>query len=319
MGILNKLSGISELAAEHGEMVDHMLEFVHWFMLVLFVGWTIFLGVCFWKFRRAKSPRANYHGVRNHASTHVEIGVIITEVVLLLGFAYPLWGRRVEQFPQGEEVVRVRAVGEQFRWLFHYPGPDGKFGRVSGDLVTATNTVGLDMEDPNAQDDFTSVQELVLPMGRPAIVGVTSKDVIHSFSVHAMRITQDATPGLEAHVWFTPERAGEWDIVCAQLCGSNHANMRATLTVQSQADFAEWFKEKTPKAAAPAQPETGSGGQAAARPALVSPPAAAGGAAPANPDVRNPTLIPPTQPVPPDTGAPGQEAPPQGAPAGGSR
>jgi len=119
MGPLNQLMGMAELASEHGEVVDQLLEFVHWFMLILGVGWSLFIGIAIWKFRRAKNPKANHYGVHNHASTHIEVGVIITEAVLLLGFAYPLWSRRVDDFPAGEDVVRVRAVGQQFFWTFH--------------------------------------------------------------------------------------------------------------------------------------------------------------------------------------------------------
>ena len=253
MGPLNQLMGMAELASEHGEVVDQLLEFVHWFMLILGVGWCIFIGIAIWKFRRAKNPKANHYGVHNHASTHIEVGVIITEAVLLLGFAYPLWSRRVDDFPAGEDVVRVRAVGQQFFWTFHYAGADGKFGRVDPELMTANNAVGLDKEDPNAKDDFTDVNTLTLPIDKKVIVGITPKDVIHCLSIHPLRIAQDANPGSEAHVWFTAQKVGSWDIVCGQLCGSNHGIMRAQLDVIAPDKFEEWMKAKTPvPASAPA-------------------------------------------------------------------
>jgi dipeptidyl aminopeptidase/acylaminoacyl peptidase len=105
-------------------MVDHMLELVHWIMLVLFVGWSIYLTIALIRFYRKRNPRADYTGVRGHASSHIEIGVIITEIILLLGFAFPLWATQVDQFPQPD--VRVNAWAQQFSWNFHYPGPDGK-------------------------------------------------------------------------------------------------------------------------------------------------------------------------------------------------
>lgn len=252
MGILNQWLGIAELASEHGVVVDQLLEFIHWFMLILGAGWAIFIAIAIYKFRRSKNPRANHFGVRNHATTHIEFGVIITEIVLLLGFAYPLWSRRVDSFPT-DSMVKVRAVGEQFRWWFHYCGPDGKFGRHEPRLISANNPVGLDMSDPNAKDDFVDLNTLTLPLGQKAIVGVTAKDVIHNLSLVPMRISQDATPGTEAHVWFTPQKIGAWDIVCGQLCGSGHGVMRSSLEVKSPEEFAAWYKEKTPvPAAAPA-------------------------------------------------------------------
>jgi cytochrome c oxidase subunit 2 len=288
MGLLNRLTGICDLASEHGEMVDHVFEFVNWFMLILFVGWTAFLGVAIYRFRAKKNPRANYYGVRNHASTHIEVGVIITEIVLLLGFAYPLWGRRVDEFPQdGADIVRVRAVGEQFRWIFHYAGADGRFGRVDPELMSATELIGLDPADPNGKDDFTSLQELILPINRRAIIGVTSKDVIHNLHLVPMRITQDAIPGTEAHMWFVPQKVGTWDIVCGQLCGANHANMRATLEVKFEDQFDAWLKEKSP--APPAVP-------GATPPAPSPPPPAGTTPVPASPPA--PVPAPPAPPRP---------------------
>lgn len=266
MGILNQWMGIAELASEHGVVVDQLLEFVHWFMLLLGLGWAGFIAVAIYKFRRSKNPRANHFGVRNHATSHIEIGVIITEAVLLLGFAYPLWSHRVDGFPTGSNVVQVRAVGEQFRWWFHYCGPDGRFGRVDPRLVTTSNAVGLDMEDPNAKDDFTDLNTLTLPLGQKAIVGIASKDVIHNLALVPMRVAQDATPGTEAHVWFTPQRIGAWDIVCGQLCGAGHGQMKATLEIKSPADFATWYKEKTPVPAPAAAPAAQQASAAAPQP-----------------------------------------------------
>ena len=260
MGILNQWMGIADLASEHGVVVDQLLEFVHWFMLILGAGWAIFIAVALYKFRRSKNPRANHYGIQGHATTHIEVGVIITEAVLLLGFAYPLWSRRVDGFPTDSTVVRVRAVGEQYRWWFHYCGPDGKFGRVDSLLVSSTNPVGIDMADPNAKDDFTDLNTLTIPLGQKVIVGITAKDVIHNLALVPMRIAQDAIPGTEAHVWFTPQKVGAWDIVCGQLCGSGHGVMRSTLEVKSPEEFATWYKEKTPApAAVPAAQQAAAG------------------------------------------------------------
>ena len=84
---INVWLGMTQNASEHGGLVDHMLGFVHWFMLVLFIGWSTFLAIAFYKFRASKNAKADYHGVRGHATTHIEIGVCIVEAILLLGFA----------------------------------------------------------------------------------------------------------------------------------------------------------------------------------------------------------------------------------------
>ena len=245
---INDISGMHEIASRHGHVGNHMLALIHWFMLILFVGWTAFLGVILWKFRRKKAPRANYHGITSHFSTHIEIGVVIVEVVLLLGFAFPLWAKRSDKNarPVGDEVVNLRAVGEQYRWTFHYAGADNNVGMTSHELISGANPVGLDPRDPNSADDFVSVNELKVPVGRPVVIQVTSKDVIHGLAIVPMFSQQDAIPGSEIPMWFVPEKEGEWNIVCAQLCGAGHAQMVAYVEAVSSEEFDEWYAAQTP-------------------------------------------------------------------------
>lgn len=261
---LNELSGLPALASEHGEMVDHMLELVHWFMLILFLGWSAFLVVVFTKFRQKKNPNADYHGVRGHASTHIEIGVVIIEAILLLGFAFPLWAQQSVEYPAAPDVLKLRAVGEKFAWNFQYAGLDNTLGRSSMKLIDAAtgNIVGRDMKDPNGKDDFVKGAVLTIPVDRPVIIDVASKDVIHNLALVSMRMAQDAIPGVDSHVWFKPTKKGEWDIICGQLCGVGHSGMKARLNVVEQKEFDEFIKENSEaelkKAAdsTPAAPQT---------------------------------------------------------------
>lgn len=248
LGLINELIGLPELASEHGSMVDHMLEMVHWLMGVLLVGWSLFFVYCLVRFRRKKNPKASYVGVKGHASTHIEIAVVAIEAILLLGFAFPLWAVRSTEYPTGSDVVRVRAVGEQFKWTMHYPGPDGTFGMSKPELISGDNPLGRDPEDPNGKDDFV-YNKLVLAKDRECIVTVTSKDVIHSLSMHPMRMAQDAIPGTVADMWFKPIKTGSWETVCAQLCGTGHARMVGYMEVKTQEDFDAWYKESTPSTA----------------------------------------------------------------------
>ena len=245
LALLNEWIGLPERAAEHAEMVDHMMEFVHWFMAILFVGWSVYLCIAFTKFRKARNPKADYGGVKGHASTHVEIGVIIVEAVLLLGFAFPFWHTRVEAYPLGDDVLKVRAVGEKFKWTFIYPGPDGVLGHVDPYLVSEDNIFGRDMNDPNGKDDILYPGELHIPVDKDVIIDVASRDVIHNLAIVPMRIAQDAIPGVEAQMWFKPIKTGKWDIICGQLCGSGHANMIATLFVDTQEDFDAFLQENS--------------------------------------------------------------------------
>src|SRR5436190_9258178 len=147
---LNKLLGILPNHSEHGKEIDHMLNFAHWFMLALFIGWITYFFVVIIRFHKSRNPKANYHGVRNHVSTHLEASVVIIEAVILLGFGIPLWGKRVNEIPTDEkDPLRIRAIGYQFGWFFHYAGPDGKFGAQHTRFIGGGNEMGLDPNDPN--------------------------------------------------------------------------------------------------------------------------------------------------------------------------
>jgi cytochrome c oxidase subunit 2 len=244
-------------ASAHGARIDGALNWVHVLMALLFVGWMAFFLIALWRFRRSRQPVANYTGVTSHASSWLEGAVAVAEGILLVGLAIPLWAERVDKFPSEKDAVVVRVVGEQFAWNIHYPGPDGVFGRTSIDKINLqSNPLGLDRTDPAAKDDVTTVNQLHLPVGKPVIVYLNSKDVIHSFNVPEFRIKQDAVPGITIPVWWVPTLTTDqirkrlnnpefvYEIACAQLCGIGHSTMRGFVTVQQPADFQKWMDEQ---------------------------------------------------------------------------
>jgi len=236
--------GLPVQASTHAGEIDQMISLVHWLMLVLFVGWGGFFLYALVRFRKGANPRASYTGAKGKLSKGLEIAIVVIEMVLLVFYAIPAWAKRVQQFPAENSAVVVRVIGEQFAWNVQYHGPDGKFGRTKPELVTADNPIGLDRTDPDAKDDVTTINQLNLPVDRPVLVHLSSKDVIHSFGLYEMRVKQDAIPGLNIPVWFIPNRVGEYEIACSQLCGLGHFRMRGFVTIQSQADFTKWFDEQ---------------------------------------------------------------------------
>jgi cytochrome c oxidase subunit 2 len=242
--------GMPELASKNGESVDALIVYVHWLMLALLIGWVAYFSYAVWRFSAKRNPKANYHGVTNHSSSYIEIGVVIAEAVLLVGVAIPIWARAVDHFPDAKDSTVIYVMGQQFAWNVRYAGPDGVFGRQDMKFVSSDNVFGVDPADPAGKDDIVTLNEIHVPVGKPVIVYVSSKDVIHSFKVVAMRVCQDAIPGLRIPCWFTPTKIGRYQVNCAQLCGGGHSAMTGGfLTVESQEDFDKWLKSKT---AAPA-------------------------------------------------------------------
>jgi cytochrome c oxidase subunit 2 len=236
--------GLPVQASAHAAEIDHMISIVHWLMLLMFIGWGGFFIYVLFRFRKGAHPRADYVGAKGKLSKGIEVAIVIAEVVLLVGYAIPAWAKRVKAFPSESEAVVVRVIGEQFAWNIHYPGPDGKFGRTDINKVSADNPIGLDRTDADAKDDITTINQLTLPVDRPILVHLSSKDVIHSFGLFEMRVKQDAVPGLDIPVWFVPNRIGDYEISCSQLCGLGHYRMRGFLNVKSAADFQAFLTEE---------------------------------------------------------------------------
>jgi len=198
--------------------------------------------------------------------------VVLIDVLLLIGFAVPLWIKRVKEFPVGNAIT-VKVVGQQFLWNFHYPGPDGVFGRQNPDLISTSNPLGLDPTDPHSKDDIVSMNEMHVPVNQNVILEITSKDVIHSVAIQAMRIGQDAIPGSNIPIWFKPVKVGTYEIVCAQLCGAGHYGMKGTLVVDTEADYQGWLHDME-QLNAPAPAPAPAGAAAPAAPAASATPAA---------------------------------------------
>ena len=244
--LFGKLLGLPVLASEHGAKVDQLIIYVHYLMAALFVGWILYFIYVLLRFNSKTNPKADYVGIRSHASNYVELAVALIEGVLLLGFAVPMWAKAVDSgtFPTPDQhPVTIHVVAQQFAWNVFYPGPDGVFAKRDISLVSTDNPWGIDQNDPNGKDDFAPIQNQIhCVVGKPLVVILNSKDVIHSFKVIAMRVTQDAIPGVTIPIHFIPTKVGVYQINCAQLCGVGHASMSGgRIFVDTQEEYDKWF------------------------------------------------------------------------------
>lgn len=246
-----KLLFLPVLASEHGKDVDHFIIYVHILMGVLFAGWFAYFIYSLFRFSAKRSPKADHHGVKSHASSYLEVVVALVEVALLVGFAIPLWAKVVDEFPKESEATVIRVTAQQFAWNSRYPGKDGVFGKQDIKLVGGSNPFGYDPADPAAKDDVVPpLNDINVPVNKQVIIQLTSMDVIHSLSIHPFRICQDAMPGQSIPLHFLPNKEGRYMITCAQLCGNSHYFMRGYFTVLSQEKYDAWMAEKAAAASA---------------------------------------------------------------------
>lgn len=244
--------GLPAAASSYAGQIDLGIGIIHWAMLLIFILWGVFFTYLLIRYRRREgvaAQRESEHGLWGLAP---DVVVMLFEIGLIAFYAVPVWSRIKMTFPREESAVRVDVIAEQFAWNVHYPGADGKFGRRDVEFVTFGNPIGLDREDPAAADDVVVANELRLPLGKPALINLSSKDVVHSFFVPEFRIKQDAVPGMVIPVWIEPTLAGTYDLSCAQLCGFAHSLMRGDAIVESPEKFEQWLKGR----ASPAQAAT---------------------------------------------------------------
>jgi cytochrome c oxidase subunit II len=225
----------------HAAALDAVLQSVHTHMALQAIAWGMFFVYVLVRFRRAAQPRAQHAGIRPLIPVAAVALVIAGDAVILATAALPAWFERSEMPSSVAAPLEINIEGEQFVWNIHYPGPDGKFGRTSQALIGASNPLGIDRTDANAHDDIGLLNLLTLPLGRPVIVHLSSRDVIHSLTLNEMRVRQDAVPGIPTRTWFTPIVAGHWDIACSQLCGVGHYRMRGEYRVLPLADWDRWL------------------------------------------------------------------------------
>jgi cytochrome c oxidase subunit 2 len=228
-----------------GAGVDNLIIYVHVLMALLFVGWLGYFLYVILRFSKARNPKADYAGVKSHSSTYIEAAVAIFEAVLLIGFAIPVWSHAVDKFPSEKDSTVIKLIAQQFSWNGWYPGPHGVFAKQDRKFISGDNTFGLDKSDPHFKENFFVAKNLLVPVGKPVIVYISSLDVIHCFACKPLRVTQDAIPGMVIPAHFTPMKIAEYQINCAQLCGNGHYSMRGTIKVVSQADYDKWMADKS--------------------------------------------------------------------------
>lgn len=242
----NGLGGLPIDISTHGWQIDRLFYSLHAFMLILFVGWLCFLIFTLVKFRKRPGHQAQYDPVKTKFGNYLETFIALVELSLLVLFAIPAWKAAKTYRPTGSDVVNIRVVAEQYAWNIHYPGPDGVFGLTKTELVNSDNPLGLDLEDPSAKDDITTINDLNIPVDKPIFIRLSSKDVIHSFAIPVLRVKQDAVPGMTFPVVFQAKQTGSFDIACAQLCGLGHYRMRGNITIVSEQEHIQWLKDNAP-------------------------------------------------------------------------
>ncbi|HET7202835.1 MAG TPA: c-type cytochrome [Steroidobacteraceae bacterium] len=230
---------LTPIASNWGEM-DDTLNLTFWVTGAVFVAVNLFMAYAVVRYRHRKGVerRAEYEPEYKRLEWWL-IGLTSVGVIAMLAPGLVVWAKFVT-VPDGADVVE--AVGQQWSWSFRLPGDDGVLGTTDPSLMDADNPFGMDANDPRGQDDVLIARpELHLPLDRPVKVLLRSKDVLHDFTVPQFRVKMDMVPGMVTYLWLTPTKAGEYEILCEELCGMGHFAMRGRVVVVDADSYQAWL------------------------------------------------------------------------------
>ena len=269
-------------ASEHGLLVDNLMN-ITW--VLIFVVQFITQGLLYWfsfKYKGNKDKKALFFADSNKLEA---IWSIIPSIVLAVLILYGLYAWNNIMFvDEDEDVIEIELYAQQFKWTARYAGPDNVLGKANVRLIEGINTLGVDMSDPNAQDDIV-VSELHIPKGKKVHFKMRSQDVLHSAYFPHFRAQMNTVPGMVTEFAFVPtyttaeyrelpfmvekvaninrlraKKSAEliadggtgldpyifdYLLLCNKICGASHYNMQMKVIVDSPEDFKSWLGEKT--------------------------------------------------------------------------
>jgi cytochrome c oxidase subunit 2 len=236
--------------ASNWSYIDDTLIITFWITGVVFVAVIAFMAYCVFRFRHKEGRVAAYEPENKKLEWWLTI-VTGLGVAAMLAPGLIVWHQFVT-VPEGASEIEV--VGQQWRWSFRLPGKDGRLGTSDTRNVSTENPLGLTPNDPAGQDDIVVESgDLHLPVGKPVKVLLRSIDVLHNFYVPEFRAKMDLMPGAVTYFWVIPTRTGNFEILCAELCGVGHPHMRGGVVVEAESDYLNWLQEQPTFARLPAQ------------------------------------------------------------------
>jgi cytochrome c oxidase subunit 2 len=206
--------------SEHGHEIDHLWNFILLLTGAVFVATEVALFWFLWRYEATshRDPVKFTHGSHNLEV----VWTILPAATLLFIAIYQMnaWADVKIRKPPMAPTVEVMA--RQFEWRLRWPGPDGHF---------------------DTPDDIHWVNDLHVPVDEDVLVDLKSMDVLHDFFLPNLRIKQDAVPGMMIPVWFRATDVGQYDLVCAELCGWGHYKMKGRITIEPREQYEAWLKK----------------------------------------------------------------------------
>ncbi len=235
--------------ASNWQQMDDALLLTFLITGVAFVVINLFVAYAVVTFRHRDGVRA----AATHGSAKLEwwlVGATTVAIAALLAPGLSVYAKLIDPPPN---AMVFEVLGQQWQWHYRLPGKDGRLGSTDMRFISNTNPYGINPADPGGQDDLlVDGQEVHIPVGLPVRVLLRAQDVLHDFYVPEFRTRMNMVPGMVTSFWFTPSRVGRFEVMCAQLCGIGHFNMRSYVVVDDGPAYQAWLAAQPSFAAATA-------------------------------------------------------------------
>jgi cytochrome c oxidase subunit II len=249
---------LPEASSIHGKETDY------WFwvsMIVIMIGFFLvntFLFLFTYLYRYNKSRKVTFYTHNNN----LEIIWTTIPAIVMAGLVFSglrVWTKITSEAPANAEQIDI--MGKQFGWTVRYAGvDDNQFGKYNYKLMddAGGNPMGVDFSDPMSFDDFANATEMHIPKGKPVLLKIRARDVLHSVFIPHMRVKMDAVPGMPTKFWFVADKSTadmraelgnpdfNYEIACTEICGRSHFGMKLLMVVDEPADYEKWKKSQKP-------------------------------------------------------------------------
>ena len=227
--------------ATNWRYIDDTINITFWITGVVFVAVIAFMAYCIFRFHHKEGRQAAYNPENKKLEWWLSVGTGIG-VAAMLAPGLVVWHQFVTV---PADATEVEVMGQQWQWSFRLPGKDGRLGTTDVRNISSENPMGLNRDDPHGQDDIVIDNgDLHLPIGKPVKILLRSVDVLHDFYVPEFRAKMDMVPGMVTYFWISPIRTGTFDVLCAELCGAAHYQMRAKVIIDNESEYHAWLEQQ---------------------------------------------------------------------------
>jgi len=221
--------------------IDDTIILSFWVTGAVFIAVCLFMAYCVWAYRYRPDRKAEYKPEDKKLEFRLT-WLTALGVAALLAPGLVVWNKFITV---PENAMKIEVVAYQWGWNYRLPGADGVLGKTSVGLISDDNPYGLDISDPNSKDDIIVMDsDLHLEINQPVKVELRSLDVLHNFYVPQFRAKMDMLPGIITYYWFTPEKKGDYEVLCAEYCGTGHYAMRGRVLVDEEKDYLNWLAKQ---------------------------------------------------------------------------